>query len=336
MVTVVAVASSPLPPLSVMRTLTAWRFAPGVVAVAGGLVGGYGAGVRRWQASGKGPWPRSRTWCFGLGVLVLLLVGCSFVGVYDDTLFWVRAVQNIVLLMVVPMFLAVGAPLTLFASAVSPPVRTRLSRALHSRPAVVVTLPLVVTVVLVVPILVLYMSPIYEATLRDPVVSGVAGTALVVAGFVYFWTRFRIDPTPRPGSHLVTLAITIVEVVGDAVLGVVVWLGPLIAAGFYTALNRQWGPDLRTDQLLGAGVLWVGGDVVGLPFIGIVLARMVREDEEHARIVDAVLDRGDAGPTSAGAEELPGAGAAAEPGSAAGRLWWEDDPQLADRFRHPR
>jgi cytochrome c oxidase assembly factor CtaG len=245
-------------------------------------------------------------------------------------------VQNIVLLMVVPMFLAVGAPLTLLASAVSPSVRTRLSRVLHSRPAVLVTLPLVVTVVLVVPILVLYMSPIYEATLRDPVVSGVAGTALVVAGFVYFWTRFRIDPTPRPGSHLVTLAITIVEVVGDAVLGVVVWLGPLIAAGFYTALNRQWGPDLRTDQLLGAGVLWVGGDVVGLPFIGIVLARMVREDEEHARIVDAVLDRRDAGPASAGAEELPGAGAAAEPGSAAGRLWWEDDPQLADRFRHPR
>jgi len=311
-----------LPPLTLARVLTAWRFAPGVVGAAAVLGGGYAAGVRRTPG-----WPRSRSVWFGTGVALLVLVGCSFVGVYDDTLFWVRAVLNVVLLMVVPMLLAVGAPLTLLAGMLRPGARLRCSRLLHSTPLVWASFPLVVTLVLVLPPLVLYLSPLYEQTLRSAAVSAVASTALVLAGFGYFWTRFRIDPVPRAGSHLVTLAITVVEMIGDAVLGVVVWLGPLIAAGFYAALARDWGPDLRTDQVLGAGVLWVGGDVVGLPFIAVVVSRMAREDGRRAVVVDAEMDAAETN-AEANAETNP-ATDAAKPA----RLWWEDDPQLAGRFR---
>ncbi len=68
-----------------------------------------------------------------------------------------------------------------------------------------------------------------------------------------------------------------------------------------------------SDQTLGAGILWIGGDLVGLPFILIVVNRMSREDTRKAAVIDAELDAADeAGPT---------------------RLWWEDDPQLAERFR---
>ena len=34
----------------------------------------------------------------------------------------------------------------------------------------------------------------------------------------------------------------------------------LRAADYYHALARTWGPDLRTDQIVGAGILWIGGD----------------------------------------------------------------------------
>ncbi|SDG73084.1 cytochrome c oxidase assembly protein [Pseudonocardia oroxyli] len=322
-------ALAAVPPLTWARVATAWRFEPGVVAVAAVLGGGYAAGVRRCPGR-----PRSRSWCAAVAVVLLLVVGCSFLGVYSDVLFWVRAAQNILLLMVVPMLLAAAAPLTLLAATMPAGARRWCSRVLHSRPAVWATLPPVVSLVLVVPILVLYLSPLYEQTLRSAAVSAAAGTALVLSGFVYFWTRFRIDPVPRAGSHLVTLAITIVEMIGDAVLGLVVWLGPLIAVGFYAALGRQWGPDLRTDQVLGAGVLWAGGDVVGLPFIGVVVARMAREDEAHGRRVDAELDRASA---AADAESDAESDNESDNGSEAvpSRLWWEDDPQLADRFRRP-
>jgi cytochrome c oxidase assembly factor CtaG len=173
------------------------------------------------------------------------------------------------------MLLALGAPIRLAADLLRPATRAPLSALLHSRVA--------------------------------------RGSALVATGLVYFWTRFRIDPTPRTDPYGVTIWITVVEMIGDAVLGVVLWLGPLVAAGHYAALARGWGPDLRTDQILGAGVLWIGGDVVGLPFIGIVLGLMTREDPTRAVAVDAELD------------------AAEEAGPA--RLWREDVPEIADRFR---
>lgn len=317
-------AGAVLPPLTLARVVTAWRFSPGVLVVAAALAGAYAAGLRRF----RGYWPSTRTSAFGIGVALVVVLGCSFVGVYDDTLFWVRALQNLLLVMVVPLFLALGAPLTLLATAVPARHRPALRRRFHGRPAQVLTFPLVVTLVLVLPLLVLYLSPLYELTLRDGVVSGTVAAVLATCGFVYFWTRIRVDPTPRPGSHLVTLWITIVEMVADAVLGVVLWLGPLVAGAWYVALHRDWGPSLRTDQLLGAGVLWVGGDVVGLPFIAIVLHRFSREDEQAARAIDEELDRAE---ERTAVDPASGEGDA-EP-AAPSRLWWEDDPQIAERFR---
>ncbi|TCK24929.1 cytochrome c oxidase assembly protein [Pseudonocardia endophytica] len=307
-----------LPPLTLLRVATAWRFSPGAAAAMAALAGPYAAGVRRLGR----PWERRRVAAFAIGVGLVGVVGMSFVGVYDDTLFWVRALQNLLLVMVVPLFLALGAPVTLLAAAVPHRFRPTARRWFHSRAAQVATFPLVVTLVLVLPLLVLYLSPLYEQTLRNAVVSGVVAVVLAVCGFLYFWSRIRVDPTPRAGSHLVTLWITIVEMVADAVLGVVLWLGPLVATAWYVALHRDWGPSLRTDQLLGAGVLWVGGDVVGLPFIGIVLHRFSTEDAQAAQEIDAELDRAEQASADGSGEDTPTA-----------RLWWEDDPQIADRFR---
>jgi cytochrome c oxidase assembly factor CtaG len=310
--------------LTPLRLLTAWRFEPSVVAACVVLGVAYAMGLRH-RLRGGVPWPRGRVVAFALGVLLLVVVGLSFIGVYDDSLFWVRGLQNLVLLMVAPMFLAMGAPLTLAAGAVPDRWRPGLRRWFHGRAAQALTFPFTVTVLLVVPLLVLYLGPLYEQTLRSGVVSGLVSVTIATCGFVYFWTRFRIDPTPRAGSYLVTLWITGAEMIGDAVLGVVLWLGPVVAEGWYA--TRGWGPGLRTDQLIGAGILWVGGDVVGLPFVGVVLHRFTREDDRHARDIDARLDR---------EEEAAARDAAADSGPGSeqpSRLWWEDDPQLAERFR---
>ena len=63
---------------------------------------------------------------------------------------------------------------------------------------------------------------------RSAFVSGVVGTGVVVAGFGYFWIRFRIDPTPRAVAHGVTLVMTIVEMIGEGnFLGLMAQLGAL-------------------------------------------------------------------------------------------------------------
>jgi cytochrome c oxidase assembly factor CtaG len=298
-------------PLDLSRVFTAWTLdLPAVLAV---LVLGalYLTGVRR-QAG----WPPGRVVAFTAGLVTILLVTCSSLAVYDTTLFWPRAVQTIVLLMVTPLLLALGAPVTLLVRSIPSQVRDRLRRIGRGRAARTLTFPLVVTVVLVAPPFLIYLTPLYELTLTVPVVDGLVRLMLVLAGFVYFWTRIQLDPTPRADPYLVSVWIALTEVIFDGALGLVLWLGPVIAPAHYDAVARAWGPDVRTDQIIGAGVLWLGGDLAGLPFAAALFVRWSRDDERRAKQIDAKLDDEEE------AGELP-----------AGGLWWENDPELANRFK---
>ena len=185
---------------------------------------------------------------------------------------------------------------------------------------------------LIAPVFILYLTPLYEPAQRHGAISGPVGAGVVLAGFLYFWTRLRVDPTPRSDPHLVTVAMSIVEVVLDGALGLRLWLGPTIAADYYTQV-RSWGPDPRLDQTIGAGVLWIVGDLLGLIFLGFVGRRMLTEDREQTERIDAALDAvaasADGRPPAAAASQQPGA-AATEP---SGGLWWETDPRLAHRYR---
>jgi cytochrome c oxidase assembly factor CtaG len=294
------------PPLTVERVLSAWTFDVPAILVVLALTVVYLVAARR-----HGSWPRGRTVSFLLGLATVLLVTCSFLGVYDRTLFWVRAVQTMTLLMITPLLLALGAPVTLLTRSVSAAAAGRLRRIGRGKAARALTFPLVVTAVLVAPPFVLYFTPLYELCLREPLVDGVVRVLLVAAGFGYFWTRVQLDPTPREDPHLVSIWIALAEVIFDGALGLVIWLGPLIAPDYYHAVARSWGPDLRIDQIIGAGVLWIGGDLAGLPFVAALFVRWARDDEGKAKEIDRQLDED---PTPTG-------------------LWWETDPVLAERFR---
>lgn len=313
------------PELTPARVVTEWT--PGVPTLLLVLLlgGAYWLGLRRVRAAG-GVWPVNRVVAFGAGVVLLGLLGCSFLGVYSGVLFWVRAAQNMLALMVVPLLLALGAPLTLVLGAVPGAVAGRLLAVGRGRVLHFLTFPLVMTLVLVGPLIVLYLSPLYEQSLRHAWVGFVVRLVLVGGGFLYFWTRVQLDPTPRGGSHVVSFAISITEAVADGALGVALWLGPAVAPAYYLALARPWGPSAYTDQVVGAGVLWIGGDVAGLPFLFVLFLRWMRDDERQASMVDAELDRAEL------VAELRAPVDGSAPTTAPG-LWWETDENLADRFR---
>ncbi|MDT8909313.1 cytochrome c oxidase assembly protein [Amycolatopsis sp. PS_44_ISF1] len=290
---------------------TAWTTDLPAVVVVLLLAVAYVSAARRQPS-----WSPGRTGAFLAGLVTIVLVTCSFLGVYDTTLFWVRATQNTVLLMVTPLLLALGAPITLLMRSASPGLAASLRRYGRSGFARFVTFPLSVTVVLIAPFLLIYLTPLYELSLDSPVVGGLVRLLLVLAGFLYFYSRVQLDPTPRGGSHLVSVWISFTEVVFDGALGLVLWLGPLLAPAHYANAHPGWGPDPRTDQIIGAGVLWIGGDVAGLPFVGALFIRWSRDDEKRAKQLDQRLDD----------EENSGE-------APSGGLWWENDPELAARFR---
>lgn len=332
-----AVAGAGLPPLTLARAATAWTPQPGVLAGGALLGGGYLAGVRRRP----GPWPARRTVVFLLGVVWLVVVGTSAVAVYDDTLFWTRALQGVSLLLVVPMLLAAGAPLTLARDTLPAPAVARLGRVRRSPAARALASPGVATLALVAPPFVIYLTGLYPLELESAAVSGAVSVGLLAAGLLYVVSRLQLDPVPRPTHHGVTLGLAIAEMVADGVLGLVLWTGPLLAAGHVAALDRAWAPDPRDDQAVGAGVWWIGGDLAALPFLGAIATRFAAADAAEARRVDAELDAREAAAAAArgasdgadGGADGDGdrTGADAEP--VMSRPWWEDDPRFAPRMR---
>ena len=312
------------PELTLSRAVTSWTLdLPVLVAilVAAGL---YLAGMRRLHRTGQA-WPAARPVAFlagGTGAVVLATM--SFLGVYQGVVFWARAVQTVLLLLVAPLFLVLGRPLTLLIAA-RPRLGGRAEAAVHSRAARILTFPAITAMVLLVVPFLLYFTPWYEAGLRSDLVRELTYAALMVPGLVFFWTLLRVDPVPKAYPYLVSLWVTGAEVVGDAALGLAIIADEhLIAGAYYQALGRPWGPSLRADQVIGGGALWILGDLVGLPFLAAMLIQMIKEDEQEAVQVDAELD------ASAAAAQEAGEATAATAGS---QPWWQNDSRFTGRFR---
>lgn len=319
-----------LPPLDQVALWTTWRLDVPVLVMVTVAAVAYVIGTRRLTRAGGGI-ARSRRVSFLLGLALWAWVSISFVGVYDDELFWARALQVIILLMIVPFALAAGVPLTVLRESVGSETRERIDRVLASRPARVVTAPATTSIAILATPWLLYATNWYPMMLGNAVVDQFSRLALVLIGFVYFYSRLQADPVPRKYHQMISFVITFVEVIFDAVLGLVLWLGPLRASEHYLEFARTWGPDMRTDQILGAGIFWILGDLIGIPFLIVLMRTMFNDDRATARIIDAELDAEVHARAALRTASRTGIDAAAPPEDTG--LWWENDPQLSERFK---
>jgi cytochrome c oxidase assembly factor CtaG len=274
------------PELTVARAFTEWTFDSWMAALVVILGVGYLAGARRVR-----DWPATRPiWFCGLGLGFLVIATMSWVGVYQSVLFYARAVQTVLLVLVVPLFLVLGRPVTL-AARVFPRAGAHLEAVIRSRPAKILTFPAITTLALVGVPFVMYFTSWYTEVFYSTAVRELTFLVLMTPGLVFFWTLLRVDPVPKEYPYGVSMWITGGEVIGDAFFGIaVIAYQTLIGGAYYHALARPWGPSLATDQVIGGGVLWILGDLVGLPFLAAVLIHMMREDESEAARVDAELD----------------------------------------------
>lgn len=283
--------------------MTSWRWDTAAAVLIVGLCVAYGWA---WRRGGRDEATRANVYCFATGIAVLIAATMSMIAVYDTVLFWVRALQVLLLLFVVPFFLAMGRPVSVLRGALGAGVDHLLS----TPAARLIAHPATTSVAMLATPWLLYLMPWYVAALKHEVVGGATTALLLLVGFGYYYARLQTDPVPRHYSQFISVLISILESIGDGLLGIVLWLGPLVAADYYLRVGVNWGPSMRVDQSIGAGILWLVGDVLGVPFI-IVLMRFFSADEKvKAATVDAELEMGD------------------EPSG----LWWQNDPQLRDRM----
>jgi putative membrane protein len=259
-----------------------------VLTVGAGVL--YAMGVRRLSERGR-RWPPARSAAFAGGLVLVILATQSGLAQYDRTLFSLHVVQHMLLGMVAPLLLVLGAPVTLALQASRRPAQQRLLRVLHSRPVLVVTHPAVVWVLFGSTLVALYFTGLYELSLRNDVVHAFVHAHFVVVGFLFMGYVVGIDSLAQGFGYGARLLYVLVLLPFHAFVGVAL-LGSdrVLASGWYSQVIRTWGSSPLDDQRLGAGILWGAGELLGAIALGIVLFQWMRHEEREGARLDRRLD----------------------------------------------
>jgi cytochrome c oxidase assembly factor CtaG len=273
--------------------MTTWAWEP-LPAVGVALVAMlYLVGVRQLRRRGDS-WPVGRTVAFIIGGLGTILVATqSFLAYYDTILLSTHMVQHMLLSMVAPILLGLGAPITLMLRTAPGALRRMTLVVLHSRWLRVVGHPVVAGGLFVVNPWVLYFTPLYELTLRNPWLHDLNHVHFLALGCLWFWSLVGADPMPR-SSHPMRLVAVFLSLPFHAFLGVLLMgMNEILASGWYAQHPRSWGPTFVEDQNMAGGILWITGDLLGVMVLGVLFIQWTRASDREARRVDRELDRRD-------------------------------------------
>jgi putative membrane protein len=280
-----------LPPFTAGSVVTEGRLDSPLSILLVLAAGLYLYGVHRLRARGD-HWPAARTLLFlvpGLGSIALATM--SGLAAYDDTLLSVHMIQHMVLSMIAPIFLALGAPVTLALRTLPARPRKALVAVLHSRVARVLSFPLVAYALFVATPFVLYFTGLYRLTLADTWLHELVHVHFVAVGCLFFWPLLGLDPLPGRWPYPGRALLMVLSTPFHAVLGLTIMQSrDLIGGDWYPNLHLSWA-DPHADQVLAGGILWAGGEFVSVTMLAVLVAQWMRDADREARRVDRQLDR---------------------------------------------
>jgi cytochrome c oxidase assembly factor CtaG len=193
-----------LPPFTLGRGLE-WSADPFFLTACLVGLGLYGWGVVRLRRGGDS-WPVGRTVSYVIGVLTVGLVMCTRLNDYGMVMFSVHMVQHMIISMLSPILLLLGAPVTLALRALPPAARGHkgprelLLMFLHSRYMKIVTHPAFTIPLFIASLYALYFTPIFDFLMGSRTGHIAMMVHFLAVGVVFFWPIMGVDPGPnRPG-----------------------------------------------------------------------------------------------------------------------------------------
>ena len=256
----------------------------------------YGVGVTLQHRRGT-RWAAHRTvaWFAGLTVAA---AGCvaPLVGAHD---FVAHMWSHLLVGMVAPLLLVVAAPASLALRSLHVRRARQLSRVLGSWPVRIVTFPVVAALLNVGALWVLYLTPLYEATGRDPLLHVAVMAHVLIAGVIFTAAILRIDPAPHGGGFALRMAVLLAALAAHGILAKIVFAHPPVGVSAAEAVD-------------GALLMYYGGDVVDAALLTILCAQWYRRRGRRMRRQSERAVERAAAPTAARtAERTTGPGHAA-------------------------
>ena len=284
-------------PPNALRLLTIWRFDVllGVAALV--LAGAYLIGVVRLRRRGDS-WPPGRLVAWLFGCAALLFTTSSGVRAYGSAMFSVHMGEHMALNMFIPVFLVLGAPITLALRALAvagtghpPGPREWLLWLVHSPVSRFLSHPATAFVLFVGSLYAVYFTPLFDTLVRYHWGHEFMTLHFLITGYLFFWGIIGIDPDPKRLPFIGRLGLLFAVMPFHAFFGIATMTMTSILGGtFYRSLDLPWLGSLADDQHLGGALAWGSSE---LPIIVVVVALVVqwaRQDRRTAVRTDRHAD----------------------------------------------
>ena len=272
-----------------------WGWSPNGVGLAVVGLGAalYLSGVLTMHRRGD-VWPVGRTISWFLGLLIVGWATFGGLGVYSHVLFSAHMVSHMMLSMVAPIFLILGAPVTLALRTLPGPrqpgevsPRQLLLSFLHSPFSRFVTHPLVGPVLFVGSLYGLYFTPIFNALMHSHLGHSAMEIHFLAVGSLYYYVLVGIDPSPRKLQPLLRFGMLLVTIPFHAFFSIAVMSSNTVFAGeYWRFLHRPYRTDLLADQYLGGGIAWAMGEIPLLIVMGAIFVQWFKSDTRESRRYD--------------------------------------------------
>jgi len=226
-------------------------------------------------------WSRKRTLSFLAGLVALDLALQSPVATFTMEFFQAHVIQHLLLMVVAPPLLAMGAPMTLALQTSGRETKVRLLGILNSRAFRVVSHPVPVWFAYYFSMFAFFLTFALGFAMDHMWLMDLINLVFLFASTLFWWPIVGLDPIPHwPMSHGAKMANLLIGVPIESFLALALLSTTSPAAPIYTLGGTH----------AGAGILWVGAEFFTFLALIPVFVQWVRFEERKGARYDAQLD----------------------------------------------
>ena len=284
-----------LPPFTLGRGLE-WSADPFFLVGCLLGLGLYGWGVVRLRRRGDA-WPAGRTVAFVIGVLTIGLVMCTGLNNYGMVMFSVHMVQHMIISMLSPILVLLGAPITLALRALPPAGKGRkgprelLLALLHSRYLRIITHPGFTIPMFIASLYVLYFTPLFDFLMGSRAGHIAMMVHFLAVGLVFFWPIMGVDPGPNRPGYLMRMLQLFAGMPFHAFFGIALMMASAPMVATFAHPPASLGIDALSDQNAAGGIAWAFSEIPSVLVLLALLFQWYGSEQRQARRKDRAADR---------------------------------------------
>ncbi|MEE1839078.1 cytochrome c oxidase assembly protein [Streptomyces sp. NPDC007076] len=259
-------------------------------------IGLYAYAVLRLRRRGDS-WPAGRIVFFVVGVLSIALVMCTKLNDYGMVMFSVHMVQHMVISMLSPILLLLGAPVTLTLRALPVAGRGRtgprelLLKLLHSRYMKVITHPVFTIPLFIASLYGLYFTPLFDFLMGSKTGHIAMMVHFLAVGLVFFWPIMGVDPGPHRPGYVMRMLELFAGMPFHAFFGIALMMATTPMVGTYQHPPASLGIDALSDQGWAGGIAWAFSEIPSVLVLIALVFQWYRSEQRTAKRSDRAADR---------------------------------------------